>query len=592
MRGLSYDFLRPIDTVFSQFIYKKSGSELLANLSALVSYRLSEGHVCLDLHAIADDSFSVEGFEDELAFPSLLIMKSELELSPLVSEKRGETPLVLQGDMLYLEKYNSYEHAVCDEIASRLQVTQAAIDPSILQLAGMLFHTPDPGDLSDYGGHLQLAAGMVPLLQRVTIVSGGPGTGKTTVLSRILALLLTQKSNQHISLAAPTGKAAMRMNESLQGALENLNVRESVKQILQHLEAITIHRLLGSKRLSPHFVYNEKNQLPCDLLVVDEASMVDMALMAKLLRALKPESRVILLGDMNQLSSVEAGSVLGDICSAFGVNKFTDSFTTQINTIVQREENSIASSPESSPVVHLRRSYRFGPTSGIGNISRAIIEGNISLEEWESGYDDCTLESISDSEEYITTTIEKRYHPLDKATSPEEALAVLDQYKVLTATKVGPTGSIKINDMLSAKRAKAGEQWYENMPILIQENSYTLDLYNGDTGVIRRDESGTFKAYFRAGDTIRELLPALLPKYTLAYAITVHKSQGSEFDEVCTLLPTRDSSLLTKELIYTAITRAKKKAHTLYFDKELLQSWLERRVVRGSGLVNLLQEKR
>lgn len=582
-------FLRHIDTVFAAFIYERTNSELVANCAALVSYLLSEGHICLDLSKHCGTLFSVEEEDTGIALPELEETLTELRNSPWVVNAGEQGPLVLDGTRLYLQKYHRYQQTIASIITKKLLLPPIVCSDALLNLASTLFHKPDPGDLSAYGGHLQFAAGLIPLFAGFSVISGGPGTGKTTVLAKVLTLLMSAHPDLSVALAAPTGKAAMRMNESLLGALHSLEITAELKEKMEQLEALTVHRLLGTKKLSPHFQHNNKRPLNCDLLVVDEASMIDVALMAKLLSALKPQCRVVLLGDMNQLSSVEAGSVLGDICAAYGVNRLTEQFCNTINPHIQNRANILTSTAVLSPVIHLRRSYRFGPDSGIGRISRAIIDGTNPLAAWEENSSDCLLQSCGNIEDYVTKSLAHKYAALTQATTPMEALDALDRFKIVTVTKVGPWGAQRVNELLSSAQVVKGEQWYHNMPIMVLENSYSLELFNGDTGVIQRDATGKYKAYFRGDAGIRSFLPALLPSYTLAYAITVHKSQGSEFDEVVTLLPDKDSLLLTKELVYTAITRAKKSALTIVGDRDLLQEWLQRRVVRGSGLTDLLK---
>lgn len=580
-------FLRDIDSTLGRFVLEKTGSEVVAQSAALLSFLLSEGHICLNVSSI-NEQFCVEGEEGVLHFPDTSQWIDELLRSDFVS-RDGNTPMILNEERLYFHKYFLYEKSLVSSIKEKLSLSNHRMSFALEQFVSQLFHAPSPGNLKDFGGHLQLAAGLIPLFGGFTVISGGPGTGKTTVLSKILATLLQVDREQTIALAAPTGKAAMRMNESLRSAIDTLPVSDDIRKILSQMEALTVHRLLGTVRHSPHFRHNEKRPLLCDILVVDEASMVDFALMAKLLKTVKKECHIILLGDMNQLSSVEAGSVLGDICTAFGVNQFSAQFCEVANRAIEDKENFLQASGEMiSPVVHLKRSYRFGPQSGIGNISRAIIEENSALELWRENRSDCTLASWVESPEYVEKELHRKFRPLTNAKSVEEALKALELCKVLTATRVGSMGSNKINEILSLPLRSGGDLWYNNMPVMILENSYNIRLFNGDTGVIRLDENGVYKAYFETEEGIRSFLPATLPNYSLAYAITVHKSQGSEFDEVITLLPAKESTLITKELIYTAITRAKKRAHTIA-DLDQLAIWLKRKVERGSGLAEKLK---
>jgi exodeoxyribonuclease V alpha subunit len=443
-------------------------------------------------------------------------------------------------------------------------------------------------------------------LNNFTIITGGPGTGKTTTVAKILAILFSLYGDLKVALAAPTGKAGARMAESLQHT--QLQVDEQVKNRFNELMPATIHRLLGWQKGSPYFKHNTSNSLPYDLVVVDESSMIDVALFAKLLNALKPGSRIILLGDKDQLASVEAGSLFGDLCKALpALNFFNPQRRHFINSFITNEQRRLPVECETADqshllfqhLVELRYSHRFRDDEGIGKLSRAVIQNDVSvLEQFldsnntnqvliDQQYDQHIFEQfIQGYKEYITTADIK------------EALEKLNNLRILCAVRQGEQGVYNLNAMVEAYLIREGNlkrdsEFYRNRPVIVTQNDYTLGLYNGDTGILREDEKGVMKVWFMdSGEgndgQLKSVLPGFVKQMETVFAMTIHKSQGSEFGKVMVVLPRNpEYQLLTRELLYTGITRAKNEV-VIQSTAEAFMSAAKGVVERGSGVAERL----
>ncbi|HSV93663.1 MAG TPA: exodeoxyribonuclease V subunit alpha, partial [Desulfobacterales bacterium] len=407
--------------------------------------------------------------------------------------------------------------------------------------------------------------------------TGGPGSGKTYTISAILELLdrLQEERPLRALLTAPTGKAAARLQESLRGA-----ARAGAA-----LEVTTIHRLLQPVPGTTRFRFDRRRPLPAGAVVVDEASMVDLALMAKLVDAMPPEARLILVGDRHQLASVEAGSVLGDLCGADPHDRATPS--------VPR--------PMGPCIVEIERSYRFAPGSAIGELSRAVNAGDaraalaMLADDRSGALEWVDPERGSPARGALRRTIEEGHRTLAVADEPGAALEAVGRFKILCAHASGPSGVDELNReserlIRPGRRTDAGgSPWYAGRPVLVTRNDYALALFNGDIGVALADPAtGRLGVHFPAPPGMcRTVAPQRLPAHETAYALTVHKSQGSEFDEVLLVLPERDSPVLTRELIYTALTRARRRI-TVCGRAEVIRTAVERRIRRTSGLRDVL----
>jgi exodeoxyribonuclease V alpha subunit len=428
----------------------------------------------------------------------------------------------------------------------------------------------------------QKIAAKTAVQRHFCIISGGPGSGKTSTVVNILALLLEQNPNLTIALAAPTGKAKVRLQEAIKQSLDGLNCAISIKKAMPQ-EAYTIHSLLGSKLNSPYFRSHIGNLLPYNVVVVDEASMVDLALMTKLAQAIPKSARWILLGDKDQLASVEAGTVLGDICEA----SLSENYQENKENAPTLQEN----------IVLLDKSYRFSENSGIWKLAQAVKQGQSekALRILKSeNYPDVNWHHLAPSEGLPRTLIEQiviRFTRCLEEKSPEKVLQRFEQLRVLCATHRGPYGVEAINRQIEGELNKKGlirtkNRWYHGQPIMITRNDYTLKLFNGDIGIILRnpDNRNDLQAFFPSVEgEIRLFWPNRLPEHETVYAMTIHKSQGSEFDNVLILLPQQFSTLLTRELIYTGITRAKQVIH-IWGNEQVLSMAVSKKISRSSGL--------
>jgi exodeoxyribonuclease V alpha subunit len=449
----------------------------------------------------------------------------------------------------------------------------------------------------------QAVAAAAALRHRFTVISGGPGTGKTYTVLRLIRLLVdaaaaTGQPFPEIRLAAPTGKAAARMMESIHRGLADLPEGARLAERLPD-QASTLHRLLGLRQGSTRPRHDRDHPLTADAVVVDEASMVDLPMMAKLVDALPAGARLILLGDRYQLASVESGSVLAELCDGAGINAFSGEQREAFASLLG-SETVTASDPASAlsdHVVTLRTSHRFHPESPIGRFAAAVNEGNAeaALDAARDGSGEIRLELAEATDlGRLAEVMARAYGPLIETDDPAHALAVLDRVRLLTATRVGPAGVQAMNRRIGYLLAEAhgfdpDRPWFHGRPVIVLHNDYRAGLFNGDTGICLRGPDGGLRVWFRAEEGVRALLPTSIPDHETVFAMTVHKSQGSEFHEVHLLLPPQDSPVLSRELVYTGITRARDRL-TVYGSPEVLATAIARRVTRRSGLAARLDQ--
>lgn len=551
-------------TLFIQNLAGEQATEALALASLLVSNLTTQGHICVDLAHYANQKFPVDA-EQGIICPSLETWLNALQNCPVVGKVGDYQPLILDGQRLYLYRYWQYEQQLLTAILARLQLTpNYTLNPESLE---RLFPQTAANDL-------QKQAAQVALQHNFCIISGGAGTGKTTTVAKILALLLEQNPNLSIALAAPTGKAATRLKETL--ARANLDCSDAIKEAMPQ-QTYTLHRLLGAIPDTPNFRHNADNPLLYDVVVIDEASMVDLALMAKLLNALSPDKRLILLGDKDQLASVEIGSVLGDICA--GAQALP-----QTPTAKRLQES----------IVLLKTSHRFTADSGIGAVAEAVKQGkaDLALQHLHSAQVGLRWENVPDDSLLLLNSLKASllagFQKYLQAKDPEQALQALDEFRVLSALRRGRYGVENLNRLIEKlfneqSSINLAFRWYHRRPILITCNDYNLNLFNGDVGVIFRKDN-EIKAFFRdENNGIRSFYPNRLPEHETVYAMTIHKSQGSEFEKVLLLLPDQDSPLLTRELIYTGITRAKQSVE-VRGKEAIFRNAVRQRIQRNSGL--------
>lgn len=584
------------------------GIPALKPYAYLLSKKLSEGHICLDL------ANPPAGTDDLPAYYPLPPAGSELLESIRLVGKNGDDghPFVLYQNRLYLQRYFRYETGFLGRIRQFLAEEKGQLPHRLALLrehrtfisnlftnAGNVAHTQD--DQADW----PLAAAITGILQNFTIITGGPGTGKTTTVAKILSILYTTHPELKVALAAPTGKAAARMAESLRQT--KLPLAPALLEKFQALHPSTIHRLLKPIAGTAAFRHNRQQPLGYDVVIVDECSMIDVALFAKLLDAIAPGTRLLLLGDKDQLASVEAGSLFGDLCLAQStLNVFSAERVSLINSFIDDPQSHISGNhisddrghPLFEHLVELRRSHRFTGHTGIGSFSKAIIRHDV--ESLRNFLPPAADEQVIIDPFYSDTLFERfiaGYASFIDEKDISIALKKMNMLRVLCAVREGDQGLKVLNSRIekyldSKNLLQLSVPFYANRPIILTRNYYEHGLFNGDTGIIRPNGDGVLMAWFEdSSGTLRSIMPGYLSEAETAFAMTIHKSQGSEFDEVLVVLPAHaDAPLLTSELLYTAVTRARKKAY-IQGTSETILAAAGRVVERASGIAARFQPK-
>lgn len=648
-------WLRPLDRAFMRFLQSldPAADNLCLLAATLASHQLGRGHICLDLAATLaapNEALSLppEG-ESEYYRPPLPstalagltvgAFRAALDRSALVEDGAGAAPLVLDGERLYLRRYWEYERQVGAALRARLAQVADVPDDLAERLDQLFPRRPTTDGEPDW----QKIACAMAARGLFTVITGGPGTGKTTTVVRLLALLQGAARQRgpalRIRLAAPTGKAAARLTESIGNAVNRLP--EAMREAIP-TEATTLHRLLGARPDTRHFRHHADNPLHADLVVIDEASMIDLEIMAALLAALRPETRLVLLGDKDQLASVEAGSVLGDLCRDADRPGYRPELADWLSAVTGEDlrRHVGAGGALAQRIVALRVSHRFTAGSGIGQLSRAVNAGDWAAVEailnrqpadlagvrLDGANDKALLTlALTGGQTYFAAADEtdatkpppqgyRLYLETlrDRRPTPDEgqeahdawAAAVLDafdQFQLLCALRRGDFGVEGLNRRIADALFRAGlisqtQGWYEGRPVLVTRNDYSLGLMNGDIGIALRMPDfadpdaaapgpARLRVAFRQPDrTIKLVLPSRLTDVETVYAMTVHKSQGSEFTHVALILPDRPNPILTRELVYTGLTRAKDWLSLLLPDEGMLPQAIARRVHRSGRL--------
>jgi len=605
----------PIDTAnlasqFSAFMLRlnsgKDGVDELELASWLVSQRLEQGHVCVDLRSFSGRKIYFPGREHAVILPNYEDWLQALHASSVVGKPGEFRPLILdQQGRLYLQRYWRYEQYLARAIHDKVQSDSLDlnVDMEILKSGvKQLFSTELQAE-----PNWQRVAVINAILRRFCIISGGPGTGKTTTVIKLLVLLVQQASNPlRIILSAPTGKAAARLQESIRNAKANLNVSQDILDQIPE-NAVTLHRLLG---VTPGAgSQRRKKQIAADVVIIDEASMMDLSLMAKLVEMLPSRCRLILLGDKDQLSSVSAGSVLSDLCQQTGQYSATlVQHVEQLGGDVIPLYGGVNSAIQDSVVV-LQKSYRFKEDSGIGRLAKYTLLGNESafIQELtnQSSTDIDWLESKGGNDEKnerqtctaaLTAGYKKFFQIVHERGTPEQIFSVFDGFRILTVHRNGRTGvdglNVRVEQSFQKEYgAKISDEWYAGRPIMVLENNDLLGVANGDIGLVLHsvEHNNELRVFFESHCGEAKLVhPKRLPRHETAFAITVHKSQGSEFEQVMFVLPEDNMPILSRELLYTAITRAKEKI-ILSGSEILFKQALKRSVVRSGGLMDQIK---
>ncbi|WP_165831982.1 MULTISPECIES: exodeoxyribonuclease V subunit alpha [Gammaproteobacteria] len=624
-------WIRALDRQLALLLLRENVSIPVALMAALVSHQIGRGHTCLSVKQLLENptrtvDIPPSSWQPKLgeetpkgmeAFVDLLQQwRQEAPTSHAVREVSDSAdklqPLVWDASkqILYLRRYWQYENRIDHWLRERMNA-QSPLEAESLQT--ILTRYMPGGDSPNW----QRIACANAAKQGFSVITGGPGTGKTYTVVRVLATLealhaLKQaqepQPDLRVALAAPTGKAAARMQESIDQALHEAGdsgLFAGVKNMLTR-KASTLHRLLGAQRNSRYFRHGRDNPLPFDVVVVDEASMIDTEMFDALLQAIGKHTKLILLGDKDQLAPVEAGSVLASICRGAEKRAFSEShraWLQQASAEVLGESHSTGKNDASrlDHVVMLDGSQRF--TGAVAELANAVNEQSFERAKHAFEHADENLQLLSDniaSVELLVPQVIQNFKPFVQSYSQSamqsfescdqwahSVLAAHTQYLLLTGLRNGPWGQRSLNTLITQKLGGKPDKWYHGRPVMVKSNDYSLNLNNGDIGVaLQHPEEGRLKVAFPGKEkgTVRWVIPSRLTEVETVYAMTVHKSQGSEFTHAVLVVPDRSSPVLTKELLYTGITRAKPKLTVVIPNMNVWQEAIQTRIERLGGL--------
>jgi exodeoxyribonuclease V alpha subunit len=604
------DIFRDIDIAFARLLTRLGPDDppgvRLAGL--LVSRAAGEGHVCIDLHQWAGHEIRLpNGKSIDVRCPGAEEWMDQLRSSAMVSRSDEHGPLVCDArGRVYLQRLYQHEQQLAQLLRKRasaaLPTLSRAQQDTIRALLGRYFGEPHP----DSAPNWQKIAAMVCLVKRLCIISGAPGTGKTTTVAKILGVLLEWATDSplRIHLCAPTGKAAARLGASLADACRSMDCPAAIATALATLETCTIHRLLKVQPGGRGSFFHENNPLPTDVVVVDEASMVDLVMMSRLVKAVPEEARLIILGDKDQLASVEAGSVFGDLCRDVRKRNFSTSMRKLLSLLTQEALHPVVDTPYGNLdlqdcTVVLHKNYRFDHREGIGALTRAVNLGDSdqikrtlrknhgAMLHWDQ------WRSRTEFHKLLAAYALKGYESYFASNGPQDALSRFNRFMILCALAKGPFGVERLNLIIADQLQKAGligrtRPWYQGRPVMITRNSYRIGLFNGDTGLVWPAADGRLRVWFQGeGGALRAIRPQRLPEHQTVFAMTVHKSQGSEFDRVLLVLPDQDTPVLSRELLYTGCSRARKQL-ILIAQEAVMDQAVQRTIQRTSGLYEAL----
>lgn len=630
---LNYQFAKLIDCKQQPFSYSDTQKNLAILAAALVSYNVMQGHTAVRLREAMKNPFGLLAYKGERDFIAEIWQKIE-QIPPLewaqtlrghiaFSESPAQVaPMLFQYELIYFYRYWQAEHRIATYLQQAVDfpIDSAKEIKEIQAILAQLF--PEKTDEVDW----QKVAVATALRKKFCLISGGPGTGKTTTVAKLLIALQNKQLSAgkpllQIALVAPTGKAAARLKESINQSLTQWKLPYEIET-----SASTIHRLLGIRPQSDLPTFHQKNPLHHDLLIVDEASMIDLSLMEKLMNALKPTARLVMLGDKDQLASVEAGAIMGEL-GEFITHGYSREHCDYLNSVA-----GTTLQPQGEPLpicdslCHLRKSYRFTEDSGIGALAKAV-NAQQAVKSWETfanplfrdltritypsstnfadkrqWVNECANGVVEKAVECYRDYLElvKQRVKQPKSVSVTEIFRAFQRVRFLCALRVSELGVERLNQRIAEALRQAklvqfthSRERYSGKPILITQNSPAYQVYSGDIGLILPDEENQLRVYF---ETLQEngehlnLSLSRVPEYEPAYTMTVHKSQGSEFEQTYFVLPLTISPVVTKELIYTAITRAKG-SFTLFGQEKIWKQGVMSNVQRYSGLQAQLKDR-
>ncbi len=553
-----------------------SDDAVLWHSIAATSFALSQGHSCL-----AIDFAAREEPYNQLAdvFPEPGTWLASLQTFAIGPEDNA--PVVLDNRRLYLRRYWQFEQELARFFHDRFMQAQALTEEELTKVKRLLKDLfPQKTSDTDW----QQIAAMNCVFSSTSLITGGPGTGKTYTVTRILALLASLHSGRpfRIRLAAPTGKAAQRLGEAVTSAKQELTPGMGIADCIPD-SAQTLHRLLGVIPDRIHFRHNENNPIDADVLLIDEVSMVDLPLMTRLCRAIRPETRLILLGDADQLPSVAAGSVLADL-----IMRPHPGFSAERISQFKKLDAGIALTPAKKPLdyaTELLHSRRFDSGSGIGQLAKHVISGLPDSRPIFMRNKDLNWYNEDRLDPLIGQWTTRYYASLPQRKNLKDAFTQLKAFRILCATREDDRGVKRINQRIQTRLNVHRRPFYRGQPIMVTQNHYRLKLFNGDIGLVWPNEAGDLMAWFESGEDYRAVALGRLPAVETVYAMTIHKTQGSEFDHVAMILPRSESQLLCRELLYTGLTRAKQE-FSCVGRASVWEHGVEMRVLRWSGLAS------
>jgi len=603
-------------------------SDLLFHTIMATSQALRNGHSCLKLDEEAEAVYWDNPEQDKSGYQFPALDEWHKYLSASAVSPDDNQPLVYEQSRLYLRRYWQFEEELGTAIRTLIERRSSLDIARGRSVVEQLFPQKENSEKYIELDWQKIAVANA-LGRQFTIIAGGPGTGKTFTVTRLLSALQTlSEKTLRITMVAPTGKAAQRLNESIQNAKSSLQKNQLASdETLQSIPdtASTLHRLLGVKPGSHNFRYNENKHLPFDVIVVDEISMIDLPLMSRLIRAVDQSCRIIMLGDADQLPSVAAGSVLADLAprQVPGYSKATSRQLSELTgfdiPILEQSMNPVNETCLTlDHLTVLQKSHRFDGSGEIGQLAGQVIGGDAER-SWDllaQGKEQIELVQSESIKQWIERLVEQYYVPLfaneDAANndiskrektqlSVNQAFKQLNKFRFLAATRLGEQGVSRINDYIeqylrSRGLITAANEFYPGRPIMVTENHYHVGLFNGDTGLLWINAQEKLQAAFPQkkqqskdntdlieSDSLRWLSLGRLPAVETVYAMTIHKTQGSEFAHIALVLPEQDSPILSRELLYTGITRASSQL-SIWADKSIWKLGVRRQVQRYSGL--------